>query len=103
MYWQESSSTGKYPMVAPYSGAMFVHARREVFEVDLVHDSHPGRHDLQAMECAHPPLEEFVPGAIAGELDAHVQLERVRYFGEVHLHRVIDHQVDRHQRLDQAR
>ena len=23
MYWQESSSTGKYPMVAPYSGAMF--------------------------------------------------------------------------------
>ena len=83
--------------------AALVDAGREVLEVDLVHDSQPGRHDLQPVERAHSPLEELVPGAIARELDAHVELERVRHFGEVHLHRVIDHQVDRHQRLDQAR
>src|SRR5438105_1427964 len=39
--------------------------------------------------------------AVAGELDVHVELQRVGHAGEVDLHRVVDHQLDRHQRLDQ--
>src|SRR6266403_5456529 len=73
----------------------------QVLEVDLVHAPDPWRDDLQSVEGAHSPFEEFVPGAIARELDAHVELERIGHSREVNLDRVIDHQIDRHQGLDQ--
>ena len=67
-----------------------------------MHDAHSWRHDLQAVKGAHPPLEEFVARPVACELDAHVELQRIRHPGKVDLHGVIDDEVDRHQRLDQA-
>ncbi len=78
-----------------------MHAGSEVFQVDLVHDADARRDDLQPVERPHSPLEELVAGAVARELDAHVELERVGDPGEVHLDRVVDHQVHRDQRLDQ--
>ena len=73
---------------------------REVLEVDLVHDADAGRDDLEAIEGLHPPLEELVAGAVALELDPHVQLDGICDAGEVDLHAVVDHQIDRHLRLD---
>ncbi len=80
-----------------------VHAGREELEVHLVDDAEAGRDDLQPVERAHSPLEEFVARAIAGELDAHVELQRIRDAREVHLHAVVDDQIDGHQRLDELR
>ena len=77
-----------------------VHAAREVLEVDLVHDADARRHDLERVERLHAPLHELVALLVALELQPHVEVERVLRSVVVDLHRVVDHQVDRHQRLD---
>jgi hypothetical protein len=63
----------------------------------------PGRHHLEGVERLHAPLQELVALAVALELQLHVQVERVGRAVVVDLHRVVDHQVDRHQRLDHLR
>ena len=68
-----------------------------------MHDADARRDDLEAVVRLHAPLEELVAGTVALELDAHVELEGVRHPREVDLNAVIDHQVDRHFRLDQLR
>ena len=49
------------------------------------------------------PAEELVTLAVALELDRHVAVHRVLPAEKVDLHRVVDHQVDRHQRVDLLR
>jgi hypothetical protein len=71
-----------------------------VFEVDLVHDAEAGRHDAEGVEGLHAPLHELVALVVALELELHVQVERLGRAVVVDHHRVVDHQVDRHQRLD---
>ena len=63
-------------------------------------DADARRHDLEGVEGLHAPLEELVAFAVAGELQVEVLLERVTGAGEIHLHRVVHHEVDRHQGLD---
>ena len=75
----------------------------EVLQIDLVDDPDAGRDDLEAVEGLHAPLEELVARPVARELDAHVELQRVRDAREVDLHAVVDHEIDRHGRLDQLR
>ena len=58
------------------------------------------RDDLEGVEGLHAPLEELVALAVAGELQVEVFLERVTGAGEIHLHRVVHHEVDWHQGLD---
>ena len=79
------------------------HAAGQVFEVDLVHDADARRHHAEGVEGLHAPLDEAVALQVALEFDAHVQIERVFDVVVVDLHRVVDHQVDRHQRLDDLR
>ena len=55
-----------------------MHAARQVFEVDLVHDADARRHDLEGVEGLHAPLHELVALAVALELQLHVEVERVR-------------------------
>ncbi len=78
-------------------------ALRQVLEVDLVDDADAGRHDLEAAEGAHAPLEELVAGAVAPELDVHVHVERVGRRPLVDLHGVIHDERDRDERLDDGR
>ena len=80
-----------------------VHAARQVLEVDLVHDAEAGRHDAEGVEGLHAPLHELVALLVALELELHVQVERLLGAVVVDHHRVVDHQVDRHQRLDRLR
>ena len=56
--------------------------------------------DLEGVEGLHAPLEELVALAVAGELQVEVLLERVTGAGEIHLHRMVHHEVHGNQGLD---
>ena len=77
--------------------------RREVLQVHLVHDARAGRDDAEVVERAAAPAQERVALAIALVLDLDVLAERLRRAERVHLHRVIDHQVDGLERVDELR
>ena len=85
-------------VVHPVSG--HVHAAREVFEVHLMHDADTGRHDLECFEGLHAPFHELVALLVPLEFQLHVEVECILGAVVVDLHRVVHHQVDRHQRLD---
>ena len=78
-------------------------AARQVLEVDLVDDAEARRHDAEGVERLHAPLHELVALDVAFELQLHVQVERLLRAEVVDHHRVVDDQVDRHQRLDRLR
>jgi hypothetical protein len=80
-----------------------VHAARQVFEVDLVHDAEARRHHAEGVEGLHAPLEELVALAVALELQLHVEVERVLRAVVVDHDRVVHHQIHRHQRFDLLR
>ena len=82
---------------------LLMHAAREVLEVHLVDDADAGRHDLERVERLHAPFQELVALGVALELDLHVEVERVGRAVVVDLHRVVDDEVDRHERLDDLR
>ena len=79
---------------------LFPHAARQVLEVDLVADAVAGRDDADAGERLLGPFQEGVALAVALELDLHVLAQRVRRVVHVDVDRVIDDEIDRHQRLD---
>ena len=62
----------------------------------------PGRDHVESAEALHAPFQESVPGIIA--LDFHIQvlLQGFRAAEIIHLHGMIDDQVHRNQRLDDA-
>ena len=76
---------------------------REVLEVDLVDDPRVRRDDLEALEGALAPAQERVALLVALELLLGVDAERVARAEHVDLHRVVDHQLDRDQRVDLRR
>ena len=76
------------------------HAFGQILQIDLVDDPDARGHDLESIKRLHAPFQKLVTLAIAPELHFQVPLHGVGCAGEVHLHRVIHHQVHRHQRLD---
>ena len=79
------------------------HDLGQVFEIHLVDDAGARRHDAEVVERLLAPAEELVPLAVAGELHVDVEVERVGRVEVVDLHRVVDHQIDRHERIDLLR
>ena len=75
----------------------------EVLEVDLVHDPRSRRHDLEVAEGALAPAQEGVALEVALELELDVAREGRRGAEDVHLHGVVDHELDRDQRVDLLR
>ena len=75
----------------------------EVLEVDLVHDPRVGRHDAKILEGGLTPAEKGVPLLVAVELESRVDEKRRVAAVLVHLHRVIDDEIHRLQRVDQRR
>jgi hypothetical protein len=65
-----------------------------------MNDARIGRDDLQSFECALPPLQERIPFRVALELELGVDALSLRAPRCVDLHRVIDHELDRLQRID---
>ncbi len=76
------------------------HGAAEVFEVDLVADAGARRHHAEVGEGVLAPAQKGIALAVALHLDLDVLAEG-RGAGElVDHHRVVDHQVDRRQRVD---
>ena len=77
-----------------------VHAARQIFEVDLVHDAKTRRHHTKGVKGLHAPFHELVALAVALEFELHVQVQRILLAVVVHHDGVVYHQVHRDQRLN---
>src|SRR5690606_11731841 len=77
-----------------------VHAARQVFKVDLVHDAEARGHHAEGVECLHAPFHELVALLVALELQFHVEVQGVLRAEIVDHDRVVDHQVHGHQGFD---
>ena len=75
----------------------------EKLDVDLVHDARIGRNGAEVGERVLTPLQERVTFAVALELEMRVLRKRACGAEPVDLHRVIDHELDRLQRVDLLR
>ena len=76
------------------------HDFRQKLQVHLVHDPRRGRHDAEIVERLLAPAQELVPLDIPLKFLFHVELQRKGRRELVDLHRVVDHQVARHERID---
>ena len=76
---------------------------REVLEIDLMADARARRHRAEVAQRGLAPLEELVALAVALELEFGVEEEGGFAAVFIHLHRVVDHEVDRLQRVDLRR
>ena len=59
------------------SPGALVHAARQIFEVDLVHDAKARRHHTKGVKGLHAPFHELVALAVALESELHVQVQRI--------------------------
>ena len=91
---------GAHQCVRVIDAVLAVHAAGEVLQVHLVHDADAWGHDLEGVEGLHAPFHELVALLVAGELQLHVQVQRLAVAVVVDLHRMVDDQVHGHQRLD---
>ena len=66
-------------------------------------DADARRDEAESLEGLLAPFQELVTLAVALEFHVHVQPQRFRRAGEIDLHRVIDDEIDRHERLDDFR
>src|SRR3954451_15720076 len=66
-------------------------------------DADSRRDQLESLESLLTPLKKLVTLAIALELHVQIEFQRARRTEEIDLHRMIDNQVDRHERLDDLR
>ena len=78
----------------------FVYAARQVLQVHLMHNAEARRHHAKCVKRLHAPLHELVALAVALEFELHVQVQRVLFAVVINHHRMINHQINRHQRLD---
>jgi hypothetical protein len=93
-------AVGAHQGVGVIQAALQVHAARQVFQIHLVHDAKARRHDAKGVKGLHAPFHELVALAVALEFELHVEVQRVLRAVVVDHHRVVHHQVHRHQRLD---
>src|SRR4029450_4312143 len=68
-----------------------------------VHDADSRRNELESLESLLTPLKKLVTLAIALELHVQIEFQRARRTEEIDLHRVIDNQIDRNERLNDLR
>ena len=66
-------------------------------------DADTRRDHAKAIEGLHAPLQKLIPRVVAAKFHLHVSLECLRIAREINLHRMIDHEIDRNQRLDHTR
>ena len=76
------------------------HYRRQVLEVDLMHDAHARRHDAEGPEGALGPAQQLVALGVALVLAVDVAAVRGVAAEGIDLHRVVDDEVAGHERVD---
>jgi hypothetical protein len=75
----------------------------EIFQVDLVADAGAGRHDAEVLEGLLAPFQEAVALAVALVFLLDIMGEGHRRAELVDDHRVVDDEIDGHQRVDLLR
>ena len=65
-----------------------------------MHDADTGGNDLERVERLHAPFQKLVTLAVPVEFHLQILFQRVGGTRKVHLHRVVHHQIHRHQRFD---
>ena len=75
---------------------------RQVFQVDLVDNSHIGRNYGEIVERCLSPAEKGIALTVAFELKKRIRMESVGSSEFVHLHRVVNHQFSRLQGIDRV-
>ena len=91
--------------IGPLLAVHFIghHHAGQMLQVHLVHDAGARRHHLEVGQRFLAPAQEAVAGLVALELDCDVLFQRIFAAEHVDLHRVVDHQLGRRQRVDQGR
>jgi len=95
----EGVRIGDHPAVPGGGGP---HDLGEVLEIDLVADPGAGRHDAEVLKRRLPPAEERVALLVALEFPLDVGRKRAFLPEHVNHHRMVDHQIDRRERVDLA-
>ena len=72
----------------------------KVFDVDLVDDAGPRRHDAEVLERLLTPAQELVAFLVALVFDVHVLFDGVRHAGDIDLHGMVDDHLCRDLRVD---
>ena len=72
----------------------------EIFEIDLMADAGAGRHDAEVGEALLAPFQEPVALLVLLVFARHVLAERLAGAEIVDHDRMVDDEVDRHQRID---
>src|SRR5579859_3480046 len=75
------------------------HHGGEIFEIYLVHDAGVGRHHAEVLKRFLAPAQEGIALLIALELEQRIDTERFVRTELVDLNGVIDHEIDRDQRI----
>ena len=73
---------------------------RQKFQIDLMDDAGIRRHATEIGERLLAPLEKAIALAVAGKFQFGILFQRVRAAEEIDLHRVVDDQFDRLERVD---
>src|SRR5262249_32115728 len=68
-----------------------------------MNDADPRRNQLKRFERLLSPFQKLVALAVALEFHVQIQLKRARRAEEINLDRVIDHEIDRNEWLDNFR
>ena len=89
-------------MMSP-SSVVGPHDLAEIFEIDLVADAGAGRHDAEIAERLLAPFQEFVALLVALVFELDIAGEGHRRAELVDDDRMVDDQIDRHQRVDLLR
>ena len=63
-------------------------------------NAYTGRYYFEAFERLHSPFQKLVASPITLKLRLHVELKGFSGAGVVNLHRMVDHEIDRHQRFN---
>ncbi len=79
------------------------HEARQVLEVDLVADAGARRDDAEAVEGTLGPAQQLVALHVALVLDRHVAVVGLRIARALDDHRVVDDELDGHERVDPRR
>ena len=66
-----------------------------------MHDADSRRHHLEGVERLHAPFQKLVALPVAPKLHFQVALQSVRHARKVHLHGMVHHQIDWHERLNE--
>ena len=82
---------------------LFPHSLRDIFQIHLMANPRPRRHNAKILKRPLPPFQKLVTLAIALELPLHIRLKRLRRPKFIHHHRMVNHQINRHNRINLLR